>query len=165
MSVMIAMLTQQIDRLDVLINNAGVHLDQQADSLTISRELLNTAMQTNVFGVRKCIDTVHTFFSIMSTMNVYFVLNGITFSWDEEKARINPINHDGITFQQAAEAFFDPFLILVDASRNNEARDTVIGLDARWNLLYVVHIEQDAESIRIISARKATSQERADYEK
>ncbi len=97
-------------------------------------------------------------------MNVYFVLNGITFSWDEEKARINPINHSGITFQQAAEAFFDPFLILVDASRNDEARDAVIGLDARWNLLYVVHIEQDTESIRIISARKATSQERAEYE-
>jgi uncharacterized protein len=100
----------------------------------------------------------------MNAMNVYFSLNGITFSWDEEKARINPINHDGINFQQAAEAFFDPFLILVDASRNDEARDAVIGLDARWNLLYVVHIEQDAESIRIISARKATRQERAEYE-
>lgn len=97
-------------------------------------------------------------------MNVYFVLNGITFSWDEEKARINPLNHDGITFPQASEAFFDPFLILVDASRNDEARDAVIGLDARWNLLYVVHIEQDEKSIRIISARKATRQERTEYE-
>jgi uncharacterized protein len=97
-------------------------------------------------------------------MNVYFVLNGITFLWDEEKARINPINHDGITFQQAAEAFLDPFFILVDASRNDEARDAVIGLDARWNLLYVVHMEQAAQSIRIISARKATSKERAEYE-
>jgi uncharacterized protein len=97
-------------------------------------------------------------------MNVYFVLNGITFSWNEEKARLNVINHDGITFQQAAEAFFDPFLILVDASRNDEARDAAIGLDARWNLLYVVHIEHDEGSIRIISARKATRQERAEYE-
>jgi uncharacterized DUF497 family protein len=49
-------------------------------------------------------------------MNVYFVLNGITFLCDEDKARINPIKHDGITFQQVAETFFDPFLILVDAS-------------------------------------------------
>lgn len=97
-------------------------------------------------------------------MNVYFVLNGITFSWDDEKARINPTNHDGITFQQAAEAFFDPFLMLVDASRNDEARDAVIGLDTRWNLLYVVHIEQEERSVRIISARQATRQERADYE-
>jgi uncharacterized protein len=97
-------------------------------------------------------------------MNVYFMLNDITFSWDDEKARINPLNHDRITFQQAAEAFFDPFLILVEASRNDEARDAVIGLDTRWNLLYVVHIEQDEGSIRIISARKATRQEREDYE-
>lgn len=93
-----------------------------------------------------------------------FVLNGITFTWDEEKARINPMNHDGITFPQAAEAFFDPFLMLVDASRNSEARDAVIGLDSRWNLLYVVHIEQEQACIRIISARKATRQERAEYE-
>lgn len=97
-------------------------------------------------------------------MNVYFVLNGITFSWDDEKARINPINHDGVTFQQATEVFFDPFLIIVDASRNNELRNAVIGLDTRWNLLYVVHIEQEESGIRIISARKATRQERAKYE-
>jgi uncharacterized protein len=97
-------------------------------------------------------------------MNVYFVLNGITFSWDAEKAHINPINHDGVTFQQAAEAFFDPFLVLVDASRNDEVRDAVIGLDARWNLLFVVHVEREGESIRIISARKATRQERVKYE-
>jgi uncharacterized DUF497 family protein len=97
-------------------------------------------------------------------MNVYFALNGITFVWDDEKARSNPSKHDGITFQNAAEAFFDPFLIVVDASRNQEARDAVIGLDARWNLLYVVHIEREENVIRIISARRATRQERAEYE-
>jgi uncharacterized protein len=97
-------------------------------------------------------------------MDVYFVLNDITFIWNAEKARINPINHDGIAFQQAAESFFDPFLILVDASRHDEARDAVIGLDTRYNLLYVVHIEQEGDYIRIISARKATQSERREYE-
>ncbi|WP_373544660.1 BrnT family toxin [Chamaesiphon sp.] len=97
-------------------------------------------------------------------MNVYFALDGITFVWDEEKAQNNPSKHDGITFQHAAEAFFDPFLIIVDASRNEEARDAVIGLDTRWNLLFVVHIEREENVIRIISARKATRQERAEYE-
>ena len=85
-------------------------------------------------------------------------------SGGNEKARINAIKHDGITFQQAAEAFFDPFLIVVDASRNKEARDAVIGLDTRWNLLYVIHIEREENIIRIISARRATRQERAEYE-
>jgi len=97
-------------------------------------------------------------------MDVYLVLYGITFFWNDEKARINARKHDGITFQKAAEAFFDPFLVVVDASRNDEARDAVIGLDAGWNLLYVVHIEREDNIIRIISARKATRQERAEYE-
>ena len=64
-------------------------------------------------------------------MDIYSVLNGITFIWDEEKARNNPIKHEGVTFQQAREAFFDPFLIVVDASRNYEKRDAVIGLDRK----------------------------------
>lgn len=97
-------------------------------------------------------------------MDVYFVFNGITFVWNDEKARINARKHDGTTFQQAAEAFFDPFLIVVDASRNEEARDAVIGLDTRWNLLYVIHIEREENIIRIISARRATRQERVEYE-
>jgi hypothetical protein len=97
-------------------------------------------------------------------MDVHFTLNGVTFTWNEEKARINPLNHDGVTFHQAAEAFFDPFLIVVDASRNDEARDAVIGLDRRWNLLYVVYIERENDTIRMISARRATRKERAYYE-
>jgi uncharacterized protein len=97
-------------------------------------------------------------------MDVYFVLNSINFVWNEEKARINPINHDGVTFQQSAEAFFDPFLVVVDASRNDEERDAVIGLDKRWNLLYVVYVERENDVIRIISARKATRKEREYYE-
>ena len=97
-------------------------------------------------------------------MDVYFVLNSITFVWNSDKASLNPRKHDGITFEQAAEAFFDPFLVVVDASRNDEARDAVIGLDNRWNLLYVVHIEREDTVIRIISARKATRQEQAIYE-
>lgn len=92
------------------------------------------------------------------------MLNGVTFVWNEEKARVNPSNHDGVTFQQAAEAFFDPFLVVVDASRNDEERDAIIGLDRRWNLLYVVYIERENDTIRIISARKATRKEREYYE-
>lgn len=95
---------------------------------------------------------------------MHFVLNGIAFVWNDEKARINPQNYDGVTFQQATEAFFDPLLVVVDASRNNELRDAVIGLDRRWYLLYVVYIERKNDIIRIISARKATRKEREYYE-
>jgi len=97
-------------------------------------------------------------------LDTRFVLHDITFVWDEKKAEANPRRHDGVTFQQAAEAFFDPLLAVVDASRNEEARDAIIGLDARWNLLFIVYIELEEEAIPIISARKATRMERAYYE-
>lgn len=97
-------------------------------------------------------------------MDIFYTLNGITFVWNEEKAQINFVKHEGVTFQQAAEAFFDPFLVVVDASRNQEARDAVIGLDQKWSLLFVIYIEREDEMIRIISARKATRQEREFYE-
>ena len=84
-------------------------------------------------------------------MDVHFVLNGVTFVWNEEKARVNPINHDGVTFQQGVEAFFDPFLVVVDASRNDEARDAVIGLNRCWNLLYA-HSAGFCQGYRSISA-------------
>jgi NAD(P)-dependent dehydrogenase (short-subunit alcohol dehydrogenase family) len=43
-------ITQHLDRLDVLINNAGVYPDEGINILTISRELLDSTMQANTFG-------------------------------------------------------------------------------------------------------------------
>lgn len=60
--------------------------------------------------------------------------------------------------------FFDPFLRVVDASRNDEARDAVIGYDTQGRLLYVVHVVFENEVIRLISARKATATERSDHD-
>jgi len=96
-------------------------------------------------------------------METRFVLHGITFIWDEHKARENPRHHDGVTFAQAAEAFFDPFLTIVDASRNAEARDAMIGMDIRWHLLFVVHSKVE-DAICLLSVRKATRKERTYYE-
>jgi uncharacterized DUF497 family protein len=55
---------------------------------------------------------------------------------------------------------------LVNASRNDEDedRDAVIGYDRVRRSLFVVHIEIEGEYIRIISARKATTSERNDYD-
>ena len=38
------------DRLDVLVNNAGIYPDKDVSILTISRDLLTTTFQTNTFG-------------------------------------------------------------------------------------------------------------------
>ena len=97
-------------------------------------------------------------------MDIEFELQGIRFVANRDKARRNPAKHQGVTFEQAAQAFFDPFLRVVDADRNEEARDAVIGMDAASRLLFVVHIPQEDDRIRLISARKATREERDLYE-
>ena len=97
-------------------------------------------------------------------MDIRFDLNGVNFVWNDEKARQNVLNHEGITFERAAEVFFDPFFRLVDASRNDEARDAAIGYDTLGRLLYVVNIVFEDDTIRLISARKATTQERNDHD-
>ncbi len=97
-------------------------------------------------------------------MDIRYELNGTTFVWNAKKANANPGKHDGITFEQAAAVFFDPFFRLVEASRNEEARDAVIGYDALSRLLFVVHVIVEDETIRIISARKATNEERNHYD-
>lgn len=72
-------------------------------------------------------------------MDESYELNGISFVWNQTKAQVNLRKH-GVAFQQAAEAFFDPFLRVVDASSEDESRDAIIGMDDRWNLLFVVYI-------------------------
>jgi uncharacterized DUF497 family protein len=96
-------------------------------------------------------------------MDEYFELNGIGFLWDRAKARENLRKH-GVSFEQASEAFFDPFLRVVDAGTDAEARDAVIGMDTHWNLLFVVHVVFEESGFRIVSARKATRSERLFYE-
>ncbi len=99
-------------------------------------------------------------------MDIRYELNGATFVWNAKKAAANPGKHDGITFEQAATVFFDPFFRLVEVSRNEEARDGIVGYDLLSRLLYVVHVEVEVEgdAIRIISARKATNEERKHYD-
>jgi uncharacterized DUF497 family protein len=96
-------------------------------------------------------------------MDARFELNGVTFVWDVAKALRNQHKH-GVSFEQAAEVFFDPFLRLVDAARNQGSRDAVIGCDEKGRLLFVVHLIIEGESIRVISARKATPTERKTYD-
>jgi len=96
-------------------------------------------------------------------MDESYKLNGINFIWGRDKVRKNFGKHR-ILFENAAEAFFDPFIRVVDASAEEEARDAIIGMDTRWSLLFVVHIVAEDERIRIISAKKATRLEKLSYE-
>jgi hypothetical protein len=95
-------------------------------------------------------------------MDITYRLQGLAFEWDELKARKNVEKH-GITFEEAAEAFFDPFYQGGDASVEGERRDFILGYSLAQRLLLVVHIERSSAT-RIISARLATRAERRLYE-
>ena len=95
-------------------------------------------------------------------MDIQFESNGDLFVWNADKALANWRKH-GVRFEEAATVFADPLFVMVNASRNDEARDAVIGFDATGRLLYVVHIEIEETCIRIISARRAEPHEESEY--
>ncbi len=98
-------------------------------------------------------------------MNILYRLQGIEFEWDNNKAQSNLDKH-GVTFEEAAEVFFDPFYQTGDASSttsNTEQREFIIGYSLEQRLLLVVYVERGVRT-RLISARPATRLERKLYE-
>lgn len=98
----------------------------------------------------------------MGNKDVQYEIHGDLFVWNRDKAELNRRKH-GVSFEEAAWIFGDPYFVLVDASRNDEARDAAIGFDRHARLLFVVHIELHDSCIRIISARRADPREEALY--
>lgn len=94
-------------------------------------------------------------------MDKFFGLQDIEFEWDEEKYAVNLRKHK-VTFEEAAEVFFDDLCKFGDASVEEEAREFIIGFSFSFKLLYTVFVER-GERIRIISARPATSEEEKIY--
>lgn len=90
-------------------------------------------------------------------MRISYLLQGVRFEWNDVKAQKNLQKH-GITFEEAAEVFFDPFSWVDDASSSQEHRDLVIGYSFSRQLLLVVYTERK-DWTRIISARRATRKE------
>lgn len=88
----------------------------------------------------------------------------LLFTWDERKARANLRKHR-VSFEEAATVFADPGAREYDDPDHSEqeARFLLVGHSVAGRILLVVHA-QKADTIRIISARRATPHEREDYE-
>ena len=89
----------------------------------------------------------------------------ITFIWDKNKNASNIKKH-GVSFQEAADAFYDEDALLIDdpAHSEEEERFVLLGMSNYANLLVVCHCYRDSEeTIRIISARKANKRETKQY--
>lgn len=89
---------------------------------------------------------------------------GYLFEWDPKKAEINLRKH-GVSFDEATTVFADPLSILQpDPSHSGgEQRYLVLGTSARRRLLVVAFAERPPRT-RLISARRATRNERRTYE-
>ena len=90
------------------------------------------------------------------------------FEWDERKNLSNQQKH-GVDFETASFIFDDPNAVSIqDRFVDEEERWQIIGQIAGLMIALVAHtvrLEEDTEIIRIISARKATKEERNEYEK
>ncbi|MBV6321083.1 BrnT family toxin [Duganella violaceipulchra] len=86
------------------------------------------------------------------------------FEWDQRKAAANLRKH-GVSFDEAKTVFkdFDVRLIRDEAHSNGEDRFFAIGFSQRGRLLFVCHCYRRSETIRLISARKATPAETKFY--
>ena len=88
------------------------------------------------------------------------------FEWDPRKDAGNRRKH-GLSFDEAQTVFADEHALLLDDPDHSatEERFILLGLSAVFRVLVVVHGYRDRDdTIRIISARKATKRERQRYE-
>jgi uncharacterized DUF497 family protein len=90
---------------------------------------------------------------------------GLKFEWDKKKAIENYTKH-GVTFEEAATAFADPLsrTIYDPDHSDDEDRFILLGETQGKKLVVVAHTDRN-DTIRIISARKASRREGANYEK
>jgi uncharacterized DUF497 family protein len=88
----------------------------------------------------------------------------VRFEWDRAKAAQNVAKH-GVSFEEATTALRDPLAITgVDPDHSfDEERFITFGVSTRGRLLVVAPTDRE-DTIRIISAREATSRERTIYE-
>jgi len=88
----------------------------------------------------------------------------VEFEWDPEKAAAN-IRRRRVSFNEAATVLEDPLSTTFpdEAHSEGEMRFVTVGVSQRGRLLVVAHTERN-DTIRIISARRATRREREFYE-
>jgi len=83
--------------------------------------------------------------------------------YDPAKATSNLEKH-GVPFEEAATVLYDPLaLVQEDYDSKNENRWVLVGLSNQARLLTVVYTLRNEDTIRLISARKATRNEAKYY--
>jgi uncharacterized protein len=85
------------------------------------------------------------------------------FEWDDEKARINAIQHAGVTFEVARSVFDDIFAVSREDRRQDYGEERFIQIGMAGSRLLTVVYTLREDRIRIISARMSEPFERRWY--
>ena len=84
------------------------------------------------------------------------------FEWDEHKDRLNKKNH-GFSFAEILEIFDDPAFLEGYDQVHSKKEERYYGIGCLNNILYIIVFYTLRERIRIISARRADSDEQEEY--
>jgi len=97
--------------------------------------------------------------------NYTIIIDEIRFEWDSDKAETNLRKHQ-VSFDEAKTVFYDPNALLISDPEHSSEEDRfiILGISNESHMLVVCHCyRENAEVIRIISARKATTNEIKQY--
>ena len=84
--------------------------------------------------------------------------------FDPDKAAVNPLNHEGVTFDEAKSVLLDPYaLTREDADSRGESRWVTLGMGGKGRILVAVWTLR-GDTPRLISAWKANQPQRRRYE-
>lgn len=95
------------------------------------------------------------------------MLDRLGFEWDDKKAAQNLKKH-GVSFKEAQTVFYDEAALDADDPDHSEEEDRCLmfGISSHARPLVVVYsLRNESRTIRIISARKLTKEEKSKFRK
>jgi uncharacterized DUF497 family protein len=88
----------------------------------------------------------------------------VIYEWDPKKAKANVRKHR-VSFEEAATVFLDPLAVTYPDPDHSgdELREITVGHSTKQRVIFLYHTQRHGRT-RIIGARKATPNERRQYE-
>jgi uncharacterized DUF497 family protein len=90
-------------------------------------------------------------------------MKSIEIQYDKSKNAANKLKHKGVSLAETELVFHDERALTIEDNDHDEQRWITIGANGKGRLLVVAYSYRDANVVRIISARVATTSERSAY--
>jgi uncharacterized DUF497 family protein len=101
-------------------------------------------------------------FDLAFSTGIHYFMQSDEFEWDDSKAEANRKKHK-ISFRAASRVFDDPLVLIEQDFSEHYGEDRYLAIGLVEGLLVSVAYTERGNRIRIISARKANSNEQRAY--